>query len=472
MVSRAEEATFRVAGRRRAAQSAVATATLSGRRRFLFVLALFTFGCASMYSGTALLARIYPALFPGHTLPGITIPYLNTTISAPLISSPGENSTFNKRINLLIMGVDKRPGYRDADAYNTDTIMVATIDPITKQASALSFPRDMLIDIHPPAGGVYEDRINSSYAVGFLAGHSFDAGAKQLETDIKDNFGIDITHWIWLDFTGVEKLVDAIGGIDIDIPPDLAVGNWFYSDDDIHGVWLSFPPGKQHLDGYHAVAFGRHREYDSDFMRVKRQQLVMKTALSQVFSAGLLNNPLDLWNAYKDTIHTDLSTTQVIGYAPLLRETGGRMTTYSLGDPVNGIQTMIPFTTAGGAAVQKWNLDNVQYWLSQAFTKASWAQSNVEIQNGYGEDGAIRASALGRFLLYSRGLPTVYVGPDATPQPDTTITLYGDDKRILAEDIAKWLGMAPAAIKMQPKADPSLPDVVIVIGKDFKIPGG
>jgi hypothetical protein len=122
--------------------------------------------------------------------------------------------------------------------------------------------------------------------------------------------------------------------------------------------------------------------------------------------------------------------------------------------------------------VQKWNLDNVQYWLSQAFTKASWAQSNVEIQNGYGEDGAIRASALGRFLLYSRGLPTVYVGPDATPQPDTTITLYGDEKRILAEDIAKWLGMAPAAIKMQPKADPSLPDVVIVIGKDFKIPGG
>ncbi len=470
MVSRAEEATFRSAGR--GPRAATRSGGLSGRQRLLFVAALITFAFATMYSGTATLARIYPALFPGHTLPGLVeLPGIGPIGPGVLVSSPGTESVFNKRINLLIIGVDKRPGWRDLDPYNTDTIMVATIDPLTKQASVLSFPRDMWIDIHPPNGRVYEDRINASYAAGVQNGRSFDAGARQLETDIKEDFGIEINYWVWLDFKGVEKLVDAIGGIDIDIPYELSVGNWFYSDDDIHGQWLSFPSGKQHLDGYHAVAFGRHREYDSDFVRVKRQQLVLRTALSEVFSEGLLNNPLDLWNAYKDVFHTDIPTGKVAGYALLLKETGGRMNTYSLGDPVDGVQTMIPYTTLGGAAVQKWVPENVQYWLSQTFTKSSYAQSNVEIQNGYGEDGAIRASALGRFLIYSKGLPTVYVGPDTPPQPGTTITLYGDDKRVMAEDIAKWLGMPPTAIRVQPKSEPSLPDVVIVIGKDFKLPG-
>ena len=84
----------------------------------------------------------------------------------------------------------------------------------------------------------------------------------------------------------------------------------------------------------------------------------------------------------------------------------------------------------------------------------------------------MRAAALGRYLAYSKGLPTVYFGPDQAAQPHTTITLYGDDKRSLAEDIAKWMGIPNSEIISLPKDDSSLPDVVIVIGKDFRLPGG
>ncbi|MBA4179540.1 MAG: hypothetical protein C0506_03030 [Anaerolinea sp.] len=472
MTSRVEEATFPVRAPR--SRSRVrARPSLSASQRILFVFSLLTFGLASMYTGVVSLARVYPALFPGQSL--INIPVLAQLDRLPIgISAPDEGSIFNQRINLLVLGIDKRPQYefRDQDGYLTDTIMVATIDPLQKTVSLLSFPRDMQIDINLPNGFKYEDRINTSYGVGVREGKKPEAGIKQLQTDLKANFGIEIDHWVVMDFKGVEKLIDAVGGVEVDIPYDLSVPNWFYSDDDINGVWLSFPAGINKLDGYHAVAFGRHREYDSDLKRVKRQQLVVKAALDKAFQLGLLNNPLELWDAYSSTVKTDIPRSKMPGYGLLLKETNGRLKTYSLGDPVNGIETLTGYTTGGGAAVQLWNHENVQYILSQVFTKAKYSQSNVEIQNGYGGDeGAVRAGALGRYLAYSKGLPTVYYGPDQPVQPETTVTLYGNRFRPLAEDIAKWMNIPESQIKELPRGDGSLPDVVIIIGKDFKIPG-
>jgi LCP family protein required for cell wall assembly len=470
MVSQAEQATL---GDRRQPldRSRAGTRHLTAGQRFLFTLALITFGLASIYTSLALLTRVTPQLFPGQDLSsalGGVLPDLHVLG----ITAPSVDSQVNQRINLLIMGVDKRPYYRELDAYLTDIIMIGTFDPVGKTVNILSIPRDTLIEIHPPGGGKYESRINESYGVGEMNGHSFDAGAKQLENDLKLNFGIEIDNWVLLDFVGVEKLINAVDGIDVDIPYELSVGNWWYSNDDLNAMWLSFPPGPQHLDGYHAVAFGRHREYDSDFVRVKRQQLVVQAAVQKVFARGLLNNPFDLWDAYSSTVKTDLSKAKLAGLAPLVKQTQGRMKTFSIADPVDGKPTLTSFTTEMGAAVQLWDPENVQYWLNQVFSKSAYADSHVEIQNGYGDGGEPRAAALGRFLAYSKGLPGVAIGPDAAQQLDTTITIYGEDRRTLAEDIAKWLGVLPTAIRAQPRTDASLPDVVIVIGQGFKIPGG
>jgi hypothetical protein len=260
-------------------------------------------------------------------------------------------------------------------------------------------------------------------------------------------------------------------GVEVDIPDELTVPDWYYSDDDLNPVWLSFGSGPQHLDGYHAVAFGRYRN-DSDFYRVKRQQLVVEAAIKKIFARGLLQNPFELWDAYSSTVKTDLSKTRMIQLAPLARQTQGRTKTFSLGDPVNGRETMFGVMLESGASVLEWDAENVQYWLSQVFTKAQYVDSNVEIQNGYGEDGAVRASALGRFLAYSKGLPTVYVGPDAPVQPETTIILYSSDKREMAEDIADWMGVPSSVIQEETRTNDTQPDVVIIVGKDFVIPGG
>jgi LCP family protein required for cell wall assembly len=362
--------------------------------------------------------------------------------------------------------LDKRPDWRFEGPYLNDTVMVATLDPNTKSANILSFPRDLYI-----YSGEDRDKFAHSYGKGWQEGQSFDSAAGRVAADLKQSFGIEVDYYVVMDFKGVESLVNALGGIELDIPPELAVGDWYYSDDDIHGRWISFPPGLNPVDGYHAVAFGRHREYDNDLKRVKRQQLVLTTALAKAFSLNLLNDPKGVWDAYHDTVKTDMEFTTMFRYAPLLSQAQGRINTYSLGDEVNGRQTL--FSRDGGPAgfVFEWDAENVEYILSQVFNTSNYVGANVEIQNGYGTDGEARAAALGRYLQYSKRLPTVYLGPSAPAQPNTTLTVYGSN-RPLAEDIAEWMGLPGSSIRVEPRPDDStLPDVVVVIGRDFKIPG-
>lgn len=477
MAARIEESTFRLSARPARDRTALAAVHTRGTR-MLFLLAITVFGLASIYTSVALLARVTPALFPGQTLAGIPV-VGDLPIKSIVKTEPSSESVFNRRVNVLIVGLDKRadcdgpectePGSRRLEgAYLNDSIMIATLDPESKSASILSLPRDLFV-----YSGGQRDKFAHSYGKGWEQGKSFDAAAGRVAADIKESFGIEVDYYVVMDFKGVEALVNALGGIELDIPYELSVGNWYYSDDDVHAQWLSFPPGVQPLDGYHAVAFGRHREYDSDLNRVKRQQLVLQAALAKAFSLNLLNDPKGVWDAYHDTVKTDMSLTTAVRYAPLLRQIQGKpINAFSLGDPVNGKQTVIGQESPWAGSVLDWDPENVQYIISQVFTEATYVNSNVEIQNGYGTDGDLRAAALGRYLAYSKGLPTVYIGPEAQARPSTVITLYGDGKRELAEDIAKWMNLDGSAIRIESRPkDSTLPDVVITIGRDFKLPG-
>ncbi len=457
------------AGRRGGYRVVRGSPLATGSQRALFAFALVTLFLASSYTGIALLSRVTPALFPGRSLKNVgVVAALDKVVAVPNASAAG---SFTNPIHILILGVDISGGN------NTDVVMVSSTDPVTKKTTLLSFPRDMLIDINPKDSRPYEDRINTSYETGLRAGgNSWQAGVAQVERDLKEDFNISIDYAVVLDFKGVEGLVDALGGITVDIPPELSVDTWLYSDDNKNARYVAFPPGINQLDGYMAVAFGRHREQDSDLVRVKRQQLVVKAALEKSFSAGIIaRNPLELWNAYNGLVKTDIPTTQLAPLADLLRKTNGSMQSYSLGDPVDGVPTMIPYTTAGGAAVLQWNVENVQYWLSRAFPVTRYPDVAVEIENAYGDPalGASRTAALGRFLKYSKGLPTVFYGSDLPVQPKTTVVVSRASHRQAAEDIAGWLGLPRDRVVNQfvPDDDTQTPDVMVVVGQDFRVPG-
>ncbi len=440
-------------------------------QRLVFVFALLVFAVASFYAGLGMLTRAYPAVFPGENAPFSAV--LGQLPGPVKVEQPGAESIFNKRRNILILGLDKRDYEQFETELRADAIVVATIDPVTKEASMLSFPRDMWVDIHQADGTVYPDRINASYAMGIRHGGTIDAGAKQVMRDLKANFDIDIDHWVILDFLGVEAMVDQFGGIEIDIPEELAVYNWEYSDESGRRPieWVSYGPGPTYLDGYNAVAFSRNRN-PSDLHRVQRQQLVMQTALLQSFNRGLLADPIGTYNAYNSFAKHNVPIGQAPGLGKLLYEARGRITTYSVGDPVDGVDTMWPWDTPGGAAVLLWDAENVRYWINQAFTKSTYSASNVEIQDGYGFGGGDEVGKLGRYLRFVKGFPTVYRGPEAPTQPTSTIILHRENRMEMALDIAEWMGLPETAIKVQPSNDTTLPDLIIIIGQDFVVPGG
>jgi polyisoprenyl-teichoic acid--peptidoglycan teichoic acid transferase len=323
------------------------------------------------YVALALLSRIAPALSPGASIQAAVqaaVPVAIPDINIPVVPlrAPAADSVFNRRINLLIVGTDKRPNAGQNAPANTDTIMVASIDPVAKRISLLSLPRDLWVDIHPATGGSYEDRLNASWEEGILNGNSIQAGANQLQKDLKLDFGIQTDYWVQLDFRGVEDLVDAVGGINIDVPEELAVPSWLYSDDDLNAVRVEFPPGRQYMDGYHAVAFARYRDTDNDLFRIQRQQLVVRAASAKALSTGLQNDPFGVWSAYSSLVKTNIPEGRLPGYALLFKEVSGAIQTYSLGDPVNGVPTVSDWTSPSGAQVLLWDAGNVQHWVNQA----------------------------------------------------------------------------------------------------------
>ena len=445
--------------------------------RWLFILALATCALATGWTAMAFMARVTPALFPSRTLPGV--PTLNVLLPEAIdIDEPDEGDGFRQRQNLLVIGLDRRPDQPLLGRYLTDTIMVATIEPNANIAAILAFPRDLLIEIDYPSGNVFPARINESYQWGIAEKGTFAGGAQQLAHDLKMNFGIEIDHWIVLDFKGVEQLVDGLGGLRIDIPPELAVPNWEYSDDDETVVYLRFDPGFQKLDGYEAVAFGRYRDDgEGDLGRIKRQELILRTAFAQIFEDGLLEHAPALWSTYRDTVRTDIPTGLIPGYALMLKDLEGDIATYSLGDPVGGVETVSLHELDVGPewprqSVLVWNAKNVEYWLRRAFTEGTYANSTVEIWDGSGDSDGARARALARYLDFARGLPSVFLGPTVAEREETTIALYGEGRREMALDIAGWLGMDEDAIELREPNGGSEPDLVIVIGTAFAIPGG
>jgi len=273
-----------------------------------------------------------------------------------------------------------------------------------------------------------------------------------------------------MDFRGVAQVVDAVGGIDITIPDELAIYKWWYSDDDRDHRLISIPSGQQHLDGYMSVAFSRNRD-PSDLARIQRQQMVIQAAMTQAFTQGVLSPSRwpGMWDAYHDTIGTNVPNGRLPGYANLLRETRGRVTTYSVAEPVAGRSTVWD-GYLDGAAVLFWHPENVRYWIAKAFPKAEYAQATVEIQNGIGPAGENLALAIGRFLEIDKVLPTVYLGPDAPPGSTTEIVVFGDERRVLAEDIADWLKLPRSAIREEPREGDWQPDVLLIVGSDVEVP--
>lgn len=217
------------------------------------------------------------------------------------------------RINVLLLGVGG-PGHEGADL--TDTIMLASIDPINHNVGLLSVPRDLWV--HIPGDGY--QKINAAYSYGKEQSSARTetgkdkAGLALLDKTLEPVLGVPIHYHAVVDFKAFEQSVNSIGGVNANVPKELSAYEDFWVEGTSRHYLLNVSPGEQHFDGTKALYFARERHNDSDFVRAQRQRLLLAALKDKVMSLGTFSNPVkvsSLMDSLGNNVYTDFNLGEI-----------------------------------------------------------------------------------------------------------------------------------------------------------------
>jgi polyisoprenyl-teichoic acid--peptidoglycan teichoic acid transferase len=234
---------------------------------------------------------------------------------------PGEG----QRVNVLLIGVDAT---RTRTETLTDTMMVVSLDPVGHTVSLVSVPRD-LVDTPLGNGNTYGPKLNS--LMSFADAHPQDfpkGGLRTLEDAVGALLGIQIHYYARLDFAGFIRMINAVGGVDIDVPRGFSDPTYDgygtgYGPGNIRGY--SVTAGRHHMNGVEALAYARSRKAlgESDFTRQARQQQILIAMRAKATQGGSLLFELpDLLDAVGQTVRSDLPVDRLPALAAIMDEVG------------------------------------------------------------------------------------------------------------------------------------------------------
>ncbi len=238
------------------------------------------------------------------------------------------------RTNILIMGLDYTDWWTATG--RTDTLILVSYNPspFTPYVRMLSIPRDLWVSIP----GFGENRINTAHFFAEL--QQAGTGPRATIETVRQTFGVDVDHYIRIRFEGFREVIDAMGGVDIELTQPMA----------------GYPPGSYHLTGNKALAFARHRMGSDDFFRMENGQFLMKSILRQmVHPAQWLHLP-GMLVALTRAIETDLPVWQW----PRLAVTILRLGPDGIENRTITREMVTPYVTSEGADVllPNWELIN------------------------------------------------------------------------------------------------------------------
>lgn len=224
-------------------------------------------------------------------------PALPEETAAPIYETPQADADI---INVLLVGGDSRSKTTDAIG-NSDTIMLLSINRDTNTITLLSFMRDSWVDI-VTSGGTRKGKLNAAHASG---------GYGALINTINANFGLDVQDYIAVGFQNFTDLIDAVGGVDVDLTAKEA----YYINWKMDRRVLEAVDGVAHLDGEQALWYARNRttplagdESGNDFSRVTRQQHLIELVLAKVRSEMNMDMMIDLIRFMVDNCSTNMPT--------------------------------------------------------------------------------------------------------------------------------------------------------------------
>ncbi len=326
-------------------------------------------------------------------------------LANPLFGPELPRWTRSEPVTLLVLGTDKRPD--EQGPARSDTIMLAMFDPQAKHVALLSIPRDLWVTI--PGHG--ENRINTAFFYG-QAYQVPSAGPTLAALTVEYNFGVPVDYWATIDFQGFESIVDALGGIDIEVPQEIY--DPAYPDDRGGTVAVHFPAGLQHMDGKRALQYARTRHADSDFGRARRQQQVVRSIMEKVLSPKVVPQLPRLATRLSQAVQTNADPQMALALAGLAPTLEG----ITLDARVVDENLAANYVTATGAYVLLPDWASIHALVAEMFAArlpqtAPLAGVTLEVQNGTGLPGLAQQTAA---FLQGQGA-TIVAAADLAGEP-------------------------------------------------------
>jgi polyisoprenyl-teichoic acid--peptidoglycan teichoic acid transferase len=441
---------------------------------FVYVGFLFmAWGRAAMATAPEMSALPLPRLVrsappaPGTTEEQLSMPQQATSPQLPRqqVQLP------DKRITILIMGVDNRPD-EHVEATRTDTMIVLTVNPRTGATGLLSIPRDLLITV--PAINNREAKINTVHVLGYISRYP-GGGPSLLKDTISSMVAEPIDYYVRINFDGFRQIIDLLGGVDIDVPKD--IHDPLYPDNNYGFEGFDITAGRHHMDGATALKYARTRHSDSDYGRASRQQQVIVAVKDKLRQPGqlaaLLPRLPGLALALSNSVQTDMPVDQAITMARILDQADLRNPnrvvvdntygTQNPNDPNFGFVLQVdPARIRAAAATVFADAPTVASAEEELKQKLKSESARVVVLNASPESGLASKTAA---ELSGEGFNVIAVGnADAKGDAPTSLVTYGDSSPVTREALLRRFSIPADRLRSEPPSPDT--DLALVLGND------
>ncbi|MEK7153317.1 MAG: LCP family protein [Patescibacteria group bacterium] len=394
---------------------------------------------------------------------------LNSNVDPSKLKGEGDG-----RVNILLLG---RGGEGHDGADLTDTILLASIDPVNYKTALVSIPRDLWVST--PSGS---SKVNAVFAYAKQRAQSRgsnkkaaeEAGIKAIQEEVNQVLGVPIHYYSMVDFKAFREAVDTVGGVDVAITKETSVTEKLWDPTTRKQYYLNVTPGTQHFDGQRALFYARSRHTSprGDFDRSERQRLLIQALSKKVTSASTYTNPVkisQLMDAFGDHISTDMSIDDALRLMSLGKKIGGNFESIDLASPA---QPLVTTGMLSGQSVVMPTAGSGDFGEIQAFIRSKLKDgyiikenANITVLNGTVSSGLATEKA-DQLRTYGYNVNTVADAPTSDYEKTVIVDLTKGKKRYTKNYLEKRFGVKVTTKLPDSTIKPGNASFVIILGQN------
>lgn len=400
-------------------------------------------------------------------------PALDANVDPTKLKGEGDG-----RVNILLLGKGG-PGHEGADL--TDTLLIASIDPIQKEAALLSIPRDFWVKTdygQSKINAVYANAKNKVLAgkqTGDIKDRAEQAGLAAIETEVEEVAGIPIHYNVMVDFAAFEQAINTVGGVDINVTEEMEVYEKLYDTAAGRQYILDVKQGQNHFDGKRALFFARSRQTSArgDFDRAERQRAVIIALKDKIMSAGTYGNPVkvnQLVNEFGNHVRSNFSTGEVLRVYDIMKGIdSSKIGSVGLADPPNNFVTT---DFVDGQSIVRpraglFDYSEIQNYVRNALKDGYIKNENASIAvfNGSNITG-LAAKRANDLKSYGYNITVVDNAPTKNYNQTTLVDLTGGKKKYTIHYLEQRLKVTAVTSMPDNSIDPKGAEFVIILGQN------